>query len=120
MKSKFASVSFTAYVTLLLLVSWWPYRFQIGTSPVATIEWPPFRFLSPEYWYGGKPHLLKILTFVPLGILVALARDLPGRARQLIGRTLAAAAILNAVLQAGWLFLPGRTVSATDFLLSLV
>ena len=111
---------FIIYAGLLLFISWWPFNFRLCAEAVALIEWPPFKLLAPEYWQGGKGDTLKIVTFIPLGILLAVTTIPPVRMGGVMGRALYAGASLGLLIQIGWFFLPGRSVSASAIVLNII
>lgn len=120
MRKKATPSLFAIYLGLLFFVSWWPFRFHLRSDLAAHFEWPLFKLLSPEYWNGGKGDTLKIVTFVPLGVLIALTANLQVKGRIVLWRAFVAGVGINLLIQFGWLFLPGRSISASDLALNVI
>lgn len=114
---------FALYGGCILFASWWPFHFQLHPSVATKVEWPLLEFLAPNYWRNGKPVLLKVVTFIPVGIfftLLARITQVHSTKLTLVKGTVLTATCLSLLIQTGWFFLPGRLVSATNIILSVM
>lgn len=105
---------------LFFWVSWWPFQFSFYGGNMAYVEWPPFKFLLPEYWGDGKKDVLKIVTFIPIGVFLAAVAKGPTTVKGIIVRAIGGGLTFGLVNQIGWFFLPARSVSATALVLNIL
>jgi glycopeptide antibiotics resistance protein len=109
------------WLGVLVFVNWRPFNFTLTAGEAAQrlrkMSWLPFfDYYQGDYLNSFGQMLDKVLLFVPLGAVVAMAPWPAGR--QVTGsRVLVGTGILAAGLEAGQLFLPTRYASVTDVLI---
>jgi VanZ family protein len=127
---KLAPVLFIAWFAFVAYLFWRPFDFSFDpaqfTGDDENLTQVGFRHfaLSPfaDYYWGSKFHALdlfakKALSFVPLGILSALAMRTPMRRGAVINVVVFAVSVAL-VLEAGRYFLPGRSPSLGDVVIA--
>lgn len=118
------------WLAIVLYFQWTPFNF---TTDQASFRNDPDDFTQyglrrfcwlplVDYYWGSKYNALdqflkKALAFMPLGVLFAIGHSRLYRTQN-HRRLLLTAAVLAVVIEAGRYFLPGRTPSTTDLLIS--
>jgi VanZ family protein len=123
-----ALVGFFAWSAVLVGGFWYPFRFSYDPatirSRVGMLDAIPFQ----TYWQGDEYHafielLRKLVLFAPLGGLLALAWARvrgPLARRVCVAASVAAVAAVAGLIEAGQVFLPGKTPDSTDALIGTV
>jgi VanZ family protein len=123
-----ALVGYFAWAAVLFGGFWYPYRFSYDPATIrariGALEAVPFQ----TYWLGEEYHafielLRKLILFAPLGGLLALAwarvRGPLARRACAIG-SVAAVGVVAVLVEAGQVFLPGKTPDSTDALIGTI
>jgi glycopeptide antibiotics resistance protein len=127
---------FGVWVGVLVFANWQPFHFTTvatefqGSDPALTDESTLLLGLrrmafAPlvDYYWGSRYNALdqfvkRSLSFVPLGVMVALG---PGRRERLgVGVTVLVALVLGVMIETGQYFIPERHPSTTDVLIQVL
>jgi VanZ family protein len=109
--------AFVLWLAVVLYLNWRPFDFDFGLPGLARMSWIPVA----NYYWSSKYQVFdlfvtKSLTFVPLGVALALRlRDLYERWAAL--RVVLLAFAVTVLIEAGQLYLPTRTPGVTDMLI---
>jgi glycopeptide antibiotics resistance protein len=119
-----------AWLAIVLYLQWAPFDFstdpvRFRNDPEDAMQYGLRRFSwlpLVDYYWGSKYNALdqllkKALAFIPLGVLFAIGQSRLYRTQN-YRRLLVTAALLALVIEVGRYFLPGRSPSTTDLLIS--
>jgi len=114
-RSAIVLLALVAWAALIVYASWFPlsgWRWPAGTSPwtLLLLPWPR--------WHDPFDIVANLVGYVPLGLLLVLARRSRSGSAALVRDAIALAAALSYTLEVGQNLLPLRVPSLLDWLLN--